>query len=187
MLTPPQSISSSDFFAALLKRPRTPPTNAPTVDYQSGDSEHLMKRSRPGGQAVEDVKMVWPSVWSSLGIRPSKASLWIILVGVRQFAGFLVFLFQSGRWKFLTRVIGALCSKFIMLVVVVVVRVILRTLTLLMTFLRLSHEPLTKALASWAWTSIPCSRRYCLVRYSNWIFLSFNMGSLLIGSCGKCV
>ncbi|CAM6106427.1 unnamed protein product [Calypogeia fissa] len=42
---------------ALLKRPRTPPTNTPTVDYQSADSEHLMKRPRPGGQAVEDVKM----------------------------------------------------------------------------------------------------------------------------------
>ncbi|KAG6546023.1 hypothetical protein Mapa_012428 [Marchantia paleacea] len=41
---------------ALLKRPRTPPSNTPAVDYQSADSEHLMKRPRPGGQPVEEVK-----------------------------------------------------------------------------------------------------------------------------------
>ncbi|KAH7432223.1 hypothetical protein KP509_07G013800 [Ceratopteris richardii] len=40
--------------AALLKRPRTPP-NSSTVDYQSGDSEHIMKRSRPVSQAMEEV------------------------------------------------------------------------------------------------------------------------------------
>lgn len=40
--------------ATLLKRPRTPP-NSSTVDYQSGDSEHIMKRSRPIGQAMEEV------------------------------------------------------------------------------------------------------------------------------------
>ncbi|KAL2612905.1 hypothetical protein R1flu_024597 [Riccia fluitans] len=48
-LTPPPN-------PALLKRPRTPPSNTPAVDYQSADSEHLMKRPRPGGQPVEDVK-----------------------------------------------------------------------------------------------------------------------------------
>ncbi|KAK3025864.1 hypothetical protein RJ639_042293, partial [Escallonia herrerae] len=33
--------------AALLKRPRTPPTNnPPAVDYQTADSEHVFKRSR---------------------------------------------------------------------------------------------------------------------------------------------
>lgn len=35
--------------AALLKHPRTPPTNSnPGLDYQSADSEHLVKRIRPG-------------------------------------------------------------------------------------------------------------------------------------------
>ncbi|KAH0970293.1 hypothetical protein GBA52_022449 [Prunus armeniaca] len=35
--------------AAMLKRPRTPPTNNPTMDYQTADSEHVLKRSRPFG------------------------------------------------------------------------------------------------------------------------------------------
>lgn len=33
--------------AAFLKHPRTP-TNAPGMDYQTADSEHLMKRMRTG-------------------------------------------------------------------------------------------------------------------------------------------
>lgn len=32
----------------MLKRPRTP-TNNSTVDYQTADSEHMLKRSRPFG------------------------------------------------------------------------------------------------------------------------------------------
>jgi hypothetical protein len=43
--------------AALLKRPRTPPGSAPTVDYQTADSEHLMKRTRAGVQP-DEVKTV---------------------------------------------------------------------------------------------------------------------------------
>lgn len=35
--------------AAILKRPRTPPTNNPAIDYQTADSDHVMKRSRPFG------------------------------------------------------------------------------------------------------------------------------------------
>jgi hypothetical protein len=35
------------FAAAFLKHPRTP-TSAPAIDYQSADSEHLMKRMRVG-------------------------------------------------------------------------------------------------------------------------------------------
>lgn len=35
------------FAAAFLKHPRTP-TSAPGIDYQSVDSEHLMKRMRVG-------------------------------------------------------------------------------------------------------------------------------------------
>ncbi|CAN6540784.1 unnamed protein product [Malus baccata var. baccata] len=35
--------------AAILKRPRTPPTSNPTMDYQTADSEHVLKRSRPFG------------------------------------------------------------------------------------------------------------------------------------------
>ncbi|XP_052181258.1 topless-related protein 4-like isoform X3 [Diospyros lotus] len=36
--------------AAILKRPRTPPT---AVDYQTADSEHVLKRSRPFGMSDE--------------------------------------------------------------------------------------------------------------------------------------
>uniref|UniRef100_A0A0A0LG07 CTLH domain-containing protein n=1 Tax=Cucumis sativus TaxID=3659 RepID=A0A0A0LG07_CUCSA len=39
--------------AAILKRPRTPPTNNPTMDYQTADSEHVLKRSRPFGLSEE--------------------------------------------------------------------------------------------------------------------------------------
>ncbi|XVE71481.1 hypothetical protein DITRI_Ditri10aG0153700 [Diplodiscus trichospermus] len=39
--------------AAILKRPRTPPTNNPALDYQSADSEHVLKRSRPFGMPEE--------------------------------------------------------------------------------------------------------------------------------------
>eukprot|EP01018_Ginkgo_biloba_P022909 Gb_37153 [translate_table: standard] len=41
--------------ASLLKRPRTPPSNTPAVDYQSADSEHLLKRVRPIGQLGDEV------------------------------------------------------------------------------------------------------------------------------------
>mgnify|MGYP007129540737 CR=1 FL=1 len=41
---------------SLLKRPRTPPGgSAPGLDYQTADSEHLMKRARPSGQPLEEV------------------------------------------------------------------------------------------------------------------------------------
>ncbi len=43
--------------AALLKRPRTPPGSTPTVDYQTADSEHLMKRAK-GGVQPDEVKTV---------------------------------------------------------------------------------------------------------------------------------
>ncbi|XP_059635124.1 topless-related protein 4-like isoform X1 [Cornus florida] len=39
--------------AAILKRPRTPPTNNPAADYQTADSEHVLKRSRPFGISDE--------------------------------------------------------------------------------------------------------------------------------------
>ncbi|XP_042499991.1 protein TPR3-like isoform X2 [Macadamia integrifolia] len=39
--------------AAILKRPRTPPTNNLAVDYQTADSEHVLKRSRPLGMPDE--------------------------------------------------------------------------------------------------------------------------------------
>ncbi|KAK3436833.1 hypothetical protein EUGRSUZ_C01361 [Eucalyptus grandis] len=32
---------------SILKRPRTPPTNNSAMDYQTADSEHVLKRSRP--------------------------------------------------------------------------------------------------------------------------------------------
>lgn len=37
--------------AALLKRPRTP--NNPGMDYQTADSEHVLKRTRPFGISDE--------------------------------------------------------------------------------------------------------------------------------------
>ncbi|CAN6450976.1 unnamed protein product [Victoria cruziana] len=39
--------------AALLKHPRTPPTNNPSVDYPSADSEHVLKRARTMGLSDE--------------------------------------------------------------------------------------------------------------------------------------
>ncbi|KAF3787797.1 TOPLESS protein [Nymphaea thermarum] len=39
--------------AALLKHPRTPPTNNPAVDYHSSDSDHVSKRTRPIGISDE--------------------------------------------------------------------------------------------------------------------------------------
>ncbi|XP_043721893.1 protein TOPLESS-like [Telopea speciosissima] len=39
--------------AAILKHPRTPPTNNATVDYPSGDSDHVSKRTRPIGISDE--------------------------------------------------------------------------------------------------------------------------------------
>lgn len=36
----------------MLKRPRTP-TNNSAVDYQTADSEHMLKRSRPFGVSDE--------------------------------------------------------------------------------------------------------------------------------------
>ncbi|KAJ9163078.1 hypothetical protein P3X46_022790 [Hevea brasiliensis] len=38
--------------AAILKRPRTP-TNNPSIDYQTADSEHVLKRTRPFGISDE--------------------------------------------------------------------------------------------------------------------------------------
>ncbi|KAJ9688701.1 hypothetical protein PVL29_014377 [Vitis rotundifolia] len=40
---------------AILKRPRTPPTNNPAMDYQTADSEHVLKRPRPFGISDEQV------------------------------------------------------------------------------------------------------------------------------------
>ncbi|XP_063945193.1 topless-related protein 4 isoform X5 [Daucus carota subsp. sativus] len=42
--------------AALLKRPRTPPSNSAAIDYQTADSEHVLKRSRPFGLS-DDVQV----------------------------------------------------------------------------------------------------------------------------------
>lgn len=35
--------------AVMLKRPRTPPPSNLAMDYQTADSEHVLKRSRPFG------------------------------------------------------------------------------------------------------------------------------------------
>ncbi|EEF35191.1 WD-repeat protein, putative [Ricinus communis] len=39
--------------AAIIKRPRTPPTNNPSMDYQTADSENVLKRTRPFGISDE--------------------------------------------------------------------------------------------------------------------------------------
>ncbi|KAG6662498.1 topless-related protein 4-like isoform X3 [Carya illinoinensis] len=39
--------------SAILKRPRTPPTNNPVMDYQTADSEHVLKRPRHFGISDE--------------------------------------------------------------------------------------------------------------------------------------
>ncbi|CAN1215385.1 Topless-related protein 4 [Linum perenne] len=49
----PIGLAASNSTAALLKRPRTPPTSNPAIDYQTADSERVMKRSRPFGMSEE--------------------------------------------------------------------------------------------------------------------------------------
>ncbi|XP_039027675.1 topless-related protein 4-like isoform X2 [Hibiscus syriacus] len=49
----PLGLAAPNNAAAILKRPRTPPTNNPALDYQSADSEHVLKRSRPFGMPEE--------------------------------------------------------------------------------------------------------------------------------------
>ncbi|CAM8938645.1 unnamed protein product [Rhodiola kirilowii] len=46
----------NDMKAAMLKRPRTP-TNNPAMDYQTADSEHVLKRPRPFGLSDEASSM----------------------------------------------------------------------------------------------------------------------------------
>ncbi|KAJ7518741.1 hypothetical protein O6H91_20G006000 [Diphasiastrum complanatum] len=50
---------------ALLKRPRTPPINPTAMDYQSADSEHLLKRSRPVAQTIDEVNYAGSSLTQS--------------------------------------------------------------------------------------------------------------------------
>ncbi|XP_022730861.1 topless-related protein 4-like isoform X2 [Durio zibethinus] len=45
----PIGLTAPNNAAAILKNPRTPPANNPALDYQSADSEHVLKRSRPFG------------------------------------------------------------------------------------------------------------------------------------------
>ncbi|CAK7345436.1 unnamed protein product [Dovyalis caffra] len=49
----PIGLAAPNNAAALLKRPRTPPTNNSAIDYQTADSEHVLKRSRPFGLSDE--------------------------------------------------------------------------------------------------------------------------------------
>ncbi|XP_022755149.1 topless-related protein 4-like [Durio zibethinus] len=49
----PIGLASPNNAAAILKRPRTPTTNNPALDYQSADSDHVLKRSRPFGMPDE--------------------------------------------------------------------------------------------------------------------------------------
>ncbi|EFJ36405.1 hypothetical protein SELMODRAFT_404377 [Selaginella moellendorffii] len=54
----PAALAGAPNPAAMLERPRTPPP-APTVDFQTADSEHLMKRNRP---VVEEVNFPGPNI-----------------------------------------------------------------------------------------------------------------------------
>lgn len=50
-------VTCSPFWVlAALKHPRTPPTNS-AVDYPSGDSDHVSKRTRPMGISDEVTKI----------------------------------------------------------------------------------------------------------------------------------
>uniref|UniRef100_A0A6M2EHW5 CTLH domain-containing protein n=1 Tax=Populus davidiana TaxID=266767 RepID=A0A6M2EHW5_9ROSI len=49
----PMGLAAPNNAVALLKRPRSPPTNNPAIDYQTADSEHVLKRSRPFGLSDE--------------------------------------------------------------------------------------------------------------------------------------
>ncbi|XP_057485979.1 topless-related protein 4-like isoform X2 [Actinidia eriantha] len=49
----PMGFTAANNPAALLKRPRTPPANNSAVDYQTADSEHVLKRSRTFGMSNE--------------------------------------------------------------------------------------------------------------------------------------
>lgn len=51
----PIGITAPNNAVSMLKRPRTPPTNNPAMDYQTADSEHLLKRSRPFGFSSDEV------------------------------------------------------------------------------------------------------------------------------------
>lgn len=46
-------LPQSNAAAAMLKRPRTPPSNNPAMDYQTADSEHVSKRTRLLGMSDE--------------------------------------------------------------------------------------------------------------------------------------
>ncbi|KAK8697340.1 hypothetical protein V6N13_113492 [Hibiscus sabdariffa] len=50
----PIGLTAPNNAAAILKSPRTPPTNNVPLDYQSADSEHVLKRPRPFGMTDED-------------------------------------------------------------------------------------------------------------------------------------
>ncbi|KAL0441640.1 UNVERIFIED_CONTAM: Topless-related protein 4 [Sesamum radiatum] len=49
----PMGLTPPNHAVSMLKRPRTPPTNNPALDYQTADSEHVLKRSRPFGMPEE--------------------------------------------------------------------------------------------------------------------------------------
>ncbi|KAJ4839218.1 Topless- protein 4, partial [Turnera subulata] len=49
----PMGLTAPNNAAALLKRPRTPPSNNPAIDYQTADSELVLKRPRPFGLSDE--------------------------------------------------------------------------------------------------------------------------------------
>ncbi|XAR67781.1 hypothetical protein NMG60_11002680 [Bertholletia excelsa] len=49
----PIGMTAPNNAASMLKRPRTPPTNNPAMDYQTADSDNVLKRSRPFGISDE--------------------------------------------------------------------------------------------------------------------------------------
>lgn len=59
--------------AAMLKHPRTPSTANPSMDYPSGDSDHVNKRPRPVGMSEEVLAISLP--------KKSVTCYWILAVG----------------------------------------------------------------------------------------------------------
>jgi hypothetical protein len=52
--------------AALLKHPRTPTTANPGMDYPSGDSDHISKRTRPVGMSEEVCVISCPEICNAI-------------------------------------------------------------------------------------------------------------------------
>ena len=74
--------------AALLKRPRTPPANNPAMDYQTADSDHVLKRSRPFGISDEVCNYCFFPVFNSVALTTGSISRNFLLIGLSMYSSF---------------------------------------------------------------------------------------------------